>query len=368
MKQMFVPSVLALLLAGCPGGSGNSTPTPPQITGVWKADSGVEVFDNLGDWNAQYLQFADKGSGKVFVAQVESGLKACPAMVYAVLNANVLSISAQKLLSNGAVSFTLELPDANTLRLTDENGNAQVFKKTSDVPAAAQCESIAATAKLEDLAVSTNRSDTALMGDGTNLRVSDGKGSAQVITLPTGTLGTSEVMNTAPGQFTYGVLMQAGDYWASCHCGNDSQIKRWKPGQTAAVTTIDTQVDLAKQVTIDGAATDGTFLWLAGYSFNVAQYLLLKVNPTTKTLVESTQLKFAPDGLTFHNGKPWTMVNAFGTNLVELDTTTGKASRVLALPTPKLGTFYRGLVAQNGKLYVMRYKSPTSISIDTFQP
>jgi hypothetical protein len=83
--------------------------------------------------------------------------------------------------------------------------------------------------------------------------------------------------------------------------------------------------------------------------------------------VETTPLKFQAQTLTFYNGKLWTIVNAFGSTLAELDTTTGKATRVVSLPPAKLGN-YSSIVAQGGKMFVMRYKNNTTVSVDTFQP
>ena len=153
-KEIIVNRIILLLgltslIVGCSSGSSiPSTTSLPQIAGVWKADSGPEIFDSLGDWNAKFLQFTDKGNGKAFVSQDSSNLKACLPVVYALFNANVISISSKNLINNGAGSFNLELPDASTLKLIDENGNTQTYKKTTAVPPESQCESVTSSTTL----------------------------------------------------------------------------------------------------------------------------------------------------------------------------------------------------------------------------
>jgi hypothetical protein len=388
MKRIVLSCLLIALMVSC-GGGASTTPTPggsglPQITGVWKTDSGPEVFAGLGTWKTQFLQFADKGDGKVFVSQASSNLKACPATVYAVISANVVSISSRTLINSfgeaslnashltakAVESFRFELPDANTLKLIAETGETQVFKKASEVATSSQCETATVKSTLEDLSVTTNRSDTDIISDGTNLRVSDGSGKAQIITLPSGALGVSEVMGPSLGQFTYGVVMQAGDYWAVCHCGGNTDITRWKPGVAAAVDTINTGTDLGKELSISSAAFDGTYLWLSGYNYAAAQYQLFKINTAAEpdVLVQTTPLAVGTNGLTYYNSKLWTLTNAFGSSLAELDETNGKATRVLTLPPAKTGTNYASLVSVGGSIYVMRYKNSTTISVDRFQP
>ena len=383
MKRMLVLAVaLAVGLVACP------TPTPPtpppappppppslpSLDGVWSVQSGTGIFDGLGDGTPlQFLQLNTSGSGKAFAVNTSSSVLACAPLVFAVVNANVVSVSSSVLFSGnqaggaGARLLTFTKADANSLSLTDENGNTQTFTKTASVPAANQCEAANVTVKLEGLPVAPD-SFTNIVSDGTNLRLADQNRVVHILNPATGAEVGTESLSLA-GQYTQIQAMQGTDYWAHCGCGGSQDVHRVKASVSTPVKAIDTGTDLGKEIGVRTGAFDGTNLWLGGYGRADNKQYVLKVNSgaTPPVLLGSFEFASSLQALTFFDGTLWALVYELGPKIVRIDLATGKATRTLELPGIRNGS-YQGLASLGGKLYVMVQNYASTTTILTVQP
>jgi hypothetical protein len=371
-------SLLLLALAACTTDSGgtpqpqpNPTP-PPSLAGSWQATTPGNLFDNEGLGTLQYLKFTEtsdsSGRLEVFGVHPESNVLACDGLIYAALADDVVSLFS-KVLDSRLLSYK---KDGDRLILTNEQGVSQTLTKVADVPASSVCEQKSFEASFETIPVRLT-SFTSLLSDGTNLRVSSEDGNVYPIDPNTGALGTGVPLG---GDFNLGgtmddtVTMQgATDFWAHCGCGGSQEIVRFKAGDPAPTDIVDTGTDLGKEIGVRQAAFDGTDLWIAGFSFDDGRNLVLRVNAEVEPDVLVSQFAFnhSMQGLTFHDGGLWALVDVLGPKLVQIDPTQAKAVRTLSIPELSQGR-YQGLTSIGGSLYLLAETSNSTAAVFRLTP
>jgi hypothetical protein len=372
-------SLLLLALAACAAAPGtpqpqpNPTPEPPpSLAGSWQASTPGNLFDNEGLGTLRFLKFTEtsdsSGRLEVFGVHPESNVLACDALVYAAVADDVVSLFS-KVLNSRLLAYRKE---GDTLTLTNEQGVTQTLSKVADVPASALCERKSFAATFETIPVRLT-SFTSLLSDGTNLRVSSEDGNVYPIDPNTGALGTGVLLGgdfNLGGTFNDTVTMQgATDFWAHCGCGGSQEIVRFKPGDTTATDIIDTGTDLGKEIGVRQAAFDGSHLWIAGFSFDDGRNLVLRVNAEVEPDVLVSQFAFdhSMQGLTFHDGNLWALVDVLGPKLVQIDTTQAKAVRTLSIPELSQGR-YQGLTSLGGSLYLLAEVSNSTAAVFRLTP
>jgi hypothetical protein len=377
--QVWLSSLFLLTLIACTtpdsGGTPQPQPTPtppPSLAGSWQASTPGNLFDNEGLGTLQFLKFTEtsdsSGRLEVFGVHSASNVLACDQLVYAAVADDVVSLFS-KVLDSRLLTYKKE---GDTLTLTNEQGVSQTLTKVADVPASVLCERESFEAKFENIAVRLT-SFTSLLSDGTNLRVSSEDGNVYPINPTTGELGAGVPLG---GNFGLGgrmdetVTMQgATDFWAHCGCGGSEEIVRFKAGDAAPIDIVDTGVDLGKEISVRQAAFDGTHLWIAGFSFDDGRNVVLKVNAEAEPDVLVSQFAFdhSMQGLTFHDGNLWALVNVLGPKLVQIDTAQAKAVRTVSIPELTQGR-YQGLTSLGGKLYLLAEISNSAASVFQITP
>lgn len=352
MKRLFLIGLLALV--GCT--STSTTPTVPSLEGIWSVSSGSEVLSAIGNSSLKFLQLNANGTGIAYAVQTDTNVLTCAPVVYSVENNSVVSF-ATSLNQSSTELYVFEKTDTS-LKLSNVDGVNQNFAKAASVPADNQCETANVTRKLESLAIRP-AGFAGLLSDGTNLRVADNNSIVQIINPTNGAIVTTE--NITGSSYRQVVTMQgATDYWAHCGCGGSPEIARFKVG-VAPSDIIQTGTDLGNEISVRGAAFDGTNLWLGGYSSANSVYRILKVNSAAEpdVLLSSFDFKVGLNALTFHAGQLWGLQN---NNLVLINPATAKAQRTVHLPDLNQGS-YQGIASLGGNLFVMINNNNSSITI-----
>lgn len=339
-----------LTLSGCGGGGGGSTRVP-DLSGTWQYVSGPSLLESGGQEfggggglvaaQLDFLALAADGSGRGY-ASGTGGQVGCGNLLFAAIDDSVVRISFPEAFINRTFRYLL---DEASLTLIDENGAATVFAAATEVPAASQCNSVVEVARVPlERGADQN---TSLTSDGTNLYFYDG---VSVASIAIATL-TANPPITTMGSFDKPITMQGADFWSDCNCGGLSYMQRTTISGTL-VDGLDTQADLSHDLDIDGAAFDGSKMWILGYGRDAGRIELLRVD----TLVEPDVLEavvplaFYPRTLSLSGGTFWTINELLGDSLVSLDPATGNLLRTVDLPA---GFYYQGLVVLGQDAYLL---------------
>lgn len=354
-----------VLLAAC-GGAGSNI---PAISGIWQVQaSNGEILRGLGVSQLKYLKLNANGTGEAYAVESSTNVLTCAPLLYAVLNANTISISSDLVgVSIGSAElFNLEKLGDTSIRLTSAKGATQTFSQVSTVPPTSLCETANVTARLENIAVEPG-SFSNLVTDGTNLRIADQDRKVQIINPTTGAiLGNEDISSSSYDDV---ITMQgATDYWAHCGCGNSEDVARFKAG-TAPTDIINTRTDLSNEIGVRAGAFDGTNLWLGGYSYSAQIFRVLRINATAEpdVVLSSFDFKIGLEAIAFNDPDLWGLVGSQSAVLVKIDPSTAKATRTIKLPEVSNG-YYRGLTALGGKLYAMIALDNGKITIYAVQP
>ena len=344
MKKIQLATLaLALALAAC-----HQQPAQPSASGVWQLQSSQIDFSYLVPGSLQYLDLSEAGTAGAYGGVAAPNLRSCPKVPYQAGRGSL----TLKFGPSYEKNYLLEVA-GDTLTLKDTEGQRATFERVSEVPAEAECQTIAfASGPVEvHLGVKGNSN---LTSDGAQLWLADEGGNVYPIDPATGRLGTPQLLTG--GGYSAIQTMQGGDFWATELAGRMSTIKRMRLGGSEQ-DSIDTRVDLSHELTIFGAAY-GTRLWLAGQNPNTDQSELLEINSDANPnqLIAVHPLDFWIDKLTIHQGRLWGLLTFVGwgeNQIVELDTANDTIARGYVLPALEEGASYRGLTSLGGKLYLL---------------
>jgi hypothetical protein len=336
--------------AGCSDDGGSTLadappPAPAAYLGIWHATGGDLLGANAGQ--VEYLELADDGTGALRTNFQPYNILGCGLDVLHVdLGDGLISVD---LGSGGSHLFRYATPDADHLVLSDQLERTLSFERVGEVPADAKCRELAPSDTTTDIRPTLGYWSGLAYQSSTSLWYADEANNVYAVNPSSGAV-TPAPANLAT-QFVQVQTFEGANYWAHCACGNNDSMELWSPnGGTTAVDTLNTTT-LGAQVSIDGAASDGTTLWVHGYSYDSASYRFLKVTGGIGARTLADSFEFAPvDSLATLDGKLWGLLaTPLGIVLIDIDVTTKKATATYALPA---GVQWAALSAGSGSLWV----------------
>jgi thrombospondin type 3 repeat protein len=329
--------------------------------GTWQFQSGPifseEFFGN--PVQPQFLVFNQDGTGSLFLQQLDTQVLACGNLLFSPLNGQELILDTTAIFGSGEGGgtdvkiFLYDLPDANTLKLTDANGNTSTFVRQSAVPDAVQCKTFTTVQTFSGLSVQPD-SSTGLGFDGTSLWfLQENTDEVFPIDPATGVLGTSITLSS---QFNKVHAMQGNDFWVHCNCGNNETAERRTMAGTV-VNTVDTSAaPINNKIGIDSIAFDNAnlVLWLHGFNFtnNIAQFL--KVNSEGGNVLFQPPVDFNTrfDSMTSDGTNLWAITRLTSAQaIIKIDVSTFKAVATYKTPDPSIE--WLGISAVGGNLFLI---------------
>ena len=347
--------------AGAAGAAGAGAPGNDRVAGHWQYVSGPMVAGaNIDKIN--YLDLAVNGSGMLFTSSLTNGINGCGSIVFSVLSETVVAASIPDFPDDNGVAtqfYEYALTSQNALTLTDAFGNATTFQRASSIPQSATCPPAPAGTPMLIPDNQQPNYASGLASDAFSLWYSPNSGGALPMNPATGVLGTL-VSFTGGGQFQWVQALQGSDFWATCWCGNNSEMQR-RTSAGVLVSSFDlSAAPIHRQLNIEAASYDGANLWVGGYQYDIRKDMLLKLNANVSPPVQLAAISFDAQiqGMAFKSGHLWILTRYVGPELLDVDPATGTVRASYTLPH---GFYYRGLTALNGKLYALRSHNSESV-------
>jgi hypothetical protein len=337
--------------AGCSDDGGSTLadappPAPAAYLGIWHATGGDLLGANAGQ--VQYLELAVDGTGALRTNFQPYNILGCGLDVLHVdLGGALVSID---LGTGGSHLFRYATPDADHLVLSDQLDHTLSFERVAGVPEEAKCRELAPSDTTTDIRPTIGYWSGLAYRSSTSLWYADDANGVYAVDPASGAVTPAPA--SLGTQFVQVQTFEGANYWALCACGNNDSMELRAPndGDVAAVDTLSTTA-LGDQLSIDGAASDGTTLWVHGYSYAGGAYRFLKVTGAVGARTLADSFEFASlDSITALDGKLWGISGTpLGVVLIDIDTTTKKATATYALPA---GVQWAALSAGSGSLWV----------------
>jgi hypothetical protein len=322
---------------GGPDGDGGGTAA--AYTGIWEVTGG-SLFASSGQ-EVRFLELDADGTGQLYARQEASGVLACGlTAIHAQLGSNVISIDLL-----GLRSYRFEMPDDDTLILSDANEVTLEMTRTSAVPDGDRCVVVEGDlVELEEGVVPDYWSGLAVKDD-TTLWFAGQDGEIQQVNPADGTAGPP----LAHDGYRYIQTAVDGDFWAHCACGDIRDMHLYTPGNPTPIEMIDTAE--LEQIGVYGVAWDGTTLWVGGYKYDsgTGGFLHIGGSPGARTVLGSFDFNPAPKSIAARGEELWALVSNYSSALVQIDLETEKAMATYQLP---IGVYWTGLTSDGTGLYL----------------
>jgi hypothetical protein len=338
---------LALLLSivGCSGVAAQQPPDaapagPPPYVGVWRAVGGELFGGGSGSAQVQYLELTVEGTGAMRTAYEPYGILGCGLELFHVDLGGLVTIDFGQ---GGTRLLRYETPDANNLVLSDQLGRELTFERVAEVPESSKCRTVTPVSTTTDIRPSAGYWSGLAYQSASSIWYTNDNGTMQSVNPSTGVV-TAPNANTSG--YDYIQTFDGANYWAHCACGGNETMQLLAPGGAAPVETLNTTT-LGAEINIYGVASEGSTLWVSGYSYDTSSFRILKVTGATNARTLADSFEFAQvNGIAALNGKLWMIANA---TLVEVDPVAKKATATYTLPTT---AEWSDLSAGGGSLWI----------------
>ena len=339
----------------------------PDLSGSWQLTAGA--FDdgaNFGGTDFEFLSLDASGGGGMFTQPGDDDVDGCVGFTYAVLNANVVTFDigtygthphargVHSSISGGVVRGTsgvsignadgetvvlqFNLVDANTLTLSDSNGVSSSFTRIDSLgPVVCAAMNIPQQVfAVDENEESQQPSSAAVVTDGTSVWFPTAAGTLQQFDPVTGDAGTSIANSQLP------LTMQDGDFWLNVDQGTTATLVRMTQAgdivDTLDLTTFSS--DFQQDPYINGAATDGSTMWVIGTDLEAAganAIYAIDMTSDPRSLISTTVLTddFLASNecsITFANGELWMLGSNLTPALLEIDPTSGGVVQTYSIP------------------------------------
>lgn len=335
-----------------------------DTVGIWQFQSGP-IFSVAAGVQAQFLVLNSDGTGTLFLQHESTGVLSCGDLLHATINGSSLfldtsAISSESEGDGNAHPFQLLLfhrPDADTLELTDNEGNPSVFTRQAAVPDNLQCNRLTTVQTFAGLGV-TPDFFSGLAFDGTSLWYEEeGTGMVFPINPGTGALGAPIDLGSF-SQFSHVHAMQGADFWTHCGCGGSQEADR-RDMAGNDVDMVDTQnLDVGnEQISVRGIAYDNSnnVLWLHGFSFNDSVRRFLKINSEgvePDVLLQKADFNVDFQSMTWDGTHLWAIARIADPQvIIKIDVSTFKAVATYLTPDPLVE--WRGIAAVGSSIFLV---------------
>jgi hypothetical protein len=358
MSRTWSPVLLVLVLA-CKGGddgpaddtdagvddtdvADTDVASDDLLTGAWAVVDDQGGLDVLSYRNVGHLVFHDDLRFEIFSSNA-ADQRACDTDGWAPTGPGTLILRGS---SDGPIE-TLLLVDRvadDTVRLTDLSGATLTLQREDAVPEDAQCPPVV----LGEPLILDDHLDSwsNLVFDGTSLRLPTEAG-AFAIDLVTGAL--SDPWDLGFTQYQLPVTFEDDAPWVDCGCGAVNELQHIQPGGTVLDEVVTD--DVGGRLTVDGAAHDGTTLWLLGRDPDGRRHLRsVTTDGEPDTLVDDIPTELEAVALAIHQG---TLYALDSHTISSVDTTTGKATATWSIPNDSEGTRWRGIASDGETLWIV---------------
>ena len=344
MRTSVIFSLLALAGCGEVASAPDAPPEPPPpYLGVWQVTSGDLWNTNYG--TPRFMEFDADGGGALRTRFEPAGVLGCGLeFLHAQPMDGVILVDIQ-----GQRLYHYELPDDNTLVLTDQGGHALTLTRTAEIPAGAKCSEPQIAQTVSDIHLQLGSFSGLGIRSASEFWVANS--ASQFIVIDPST-GAATPAPTPSGGYEWIQAFEGANFWAHCGCGGSPEVAlRTADAAGTQVDLVDTTAFGSAEISIRTAAVDGTTLWLGGFARDDSGYRLLKVTrtgPTTHELADNISLSNL-QSIAMLDGALWAIARGTGYVLVRIDLTTMLATKTYALPADYQ---WRAMAANGGSLWI----------------
>jgi hypothetical protein len=350
--------VLAVTLSGCPsngngaanGNTNDNTSAAQLAPATWQRTSGA-IFGG-GPHELTHMVLNNDATAEFYYRHAEIGFVTCAGGLFE-QTATMLTVA----ISGPEVHPELvlyEMLDADTLQLTDVNGEQGVFVRAT-LPAEVECREL--TVLNTYSGVARPDSWTGLAYDTTQLWYTNGDRDAQGVQL-TGVLGsTLDLTGIAHGY-------QENALWLTAGGGPDADRVQRRDRFNALLDEVDTTA-LGAPTDITALAYDDIngILWLHGQASDGTGYRFVRVNVQVDpaVLLGTNDFNTNVQSIAFDGSSLWLLVAAIP-HIVQVDPDTLTPLHTYAAPTDAT---WQGLAWAEGSLYLIGADASGGVLIQT---
>jgi hypothetical protein len=327
MRLVMRAAAVLLLAVGMScggGGGGGGDGDDGPLAGAWRhvsgpAFSGPSSSDTDFEGTLRFLSLEEGGLASLHLEDTASGTLFCHRGVYATTEDGIV-MEFRREFETVTMVFLRDQPDGQTLELVDAGGETSVFDREAAVPAEFRCLPLTVRSTRAGLdAVPTFF--TGLAFDGANLWFMDENETDLFPIDPvTGVLGAPLPFDNS--QFQMPHACQGTDFWTHCRCGGSQEAQR-RTQADAEVDTVDTEVDLAEEISVRAIAYDpvAAALWLHGFGDdNVARFLKVDSDAEPDLLLQTDDFNVSLRSMAWDGTHMWAITDV--QNIVQIDLAT----------------------------------------------
>ena len=197
-------------------------------------------------------------------------------------------------------------------------------------------------------------SRSGLVYDGSVLHFEDRGDSYQVFNPASELFLTPIPVPSGVGQYGHIGAFQAGEFWASCGCGNNQDVRRASIVSGTITYTVDTDTDFGTPSGMSAIAFGDNRLLMVAYNYTSGEETIFEVNVTAAAPVLTNTYILGSGNIravSFRGTELWLLIslNSGGQALVQYDRATGRALDTISLPNDNQ---YNGLAFVGSAAYL----------------
>jgi|GEM_PF-2648911 len=359
-----------------PTPDGEPTPAPFSIVGSWKRVSGdFALASELNGGDVEYLILGADGSASVTIRNEQTQALMCRDGLYSDLTERsiLMDFGLAGLVDAGFQGTSLaihNMPDNDTLEITENGSVDSVFERVAEVPLEDRCRQLAIVDLMTDFPEPDFPTDLVLVNNIFMYANDDVNRELVRVNKNDGTMLAPLAIQS--GVHQYPLTSQGDDLWNHCNCGNDTIIERITQASISADQVTKTELAVG-DFDIDTAAFDeqSKLLYLTGRDFDLGRNQILKVNAEAApdVLVGAFDFEFRIEAMAF-SGADLFVIAGYPYHLYRVNPDTMKVVESFSLPL-SFNSEPAGLVVDGDSFYMLQENfrnQPDSGEIVQLQP
>jgi len=338
---------------------GDPTPEPFKIVGMWKRVSGdFALASEFAGGKVEYLTMRADGTLDVTIRNEQTLALMCFSGLYSELaeRSMLMDFGFSGFASAGFQGASLaiyDMPDNDTLEMTENGEVESVFERVAEIPTEDQCKPLIVVDTVDQLPEPDFPTNLVLVNeifmyanDNVNrelVRVSKNDG---MMLAPLAILS---------GVHQYPITSQGDDLWNQCNCASDTIIERITQASVSVDEVTGTELGLA-DFDIETAAFDdqNKLLYVAGRDFDLNRNQILKVNAEVEpdVLVEAFEFELPFEAMAF-SGDDLYILGGFPYHVYRVNPDTMKVVESFSLPF-SFTSEPQGIVVDGETIYLLQ--------------